>query len=867
MRLKNNSSLKSLKASWHFLTKKLKKKFIRGLIDLPSYVGHEKKRTLRFLKPYFLYISKVVRKVGKALRPYGSYFMKQKKKVTKLLRPLYTLIGKWKKKAHKKVSPYTSALNSFLKKRIPRVYNGLLKAKQKYQQLYSDLTLYIRILRSDKIHRTPTFLQMEATECGSICFSIILAYYRHELTAEEARIACGVSRDGSKASHIVRAARQYNMTAKGYSVQNIDDLENCTLPAVLHWNFDHFVVLEGREGDYFFINDPAAGRRRVSYDEFNRNFTGVILVLTPAKGFVTKKQPNALGKFLVSSLENGFAGIVAACLLSILLVLPSLILAFSSKVFIDYILVKNLAYWLIPLTVILLGCVALQSFIMAFHQRLMVRLSIHFKLSLESLVVHKLFYLPLRFFDQRFSGDILYRLESAEELSKLLSLEIMGALSNIFGIIVFTIVLSMLSPALFMIMLVFIALRILVFYLSRNSIREANIEYQQQFGKVAGVAMNGLDMIHTLKANNLERVFFKNWAANHDALLNNHQKVAFIDQRTSIWLMGFAGLMTVGLLFRGTYLVMGEEITIGTLMAFTILANYLDGPVMTLLDFSSKIEKIKASINRFNDILGHETWEEMTKGTRKSSGAQTYLPQLNKEIVLKDITFKYAPLDAPIFEKLNLVIPRGKTVAFVGVSGSGKSTISKIVCGLYPIASGEILWDGMPIHEIDVEHRNKRISLVDQDIYLFDGTVRDNLTSWNKNVEDEELVDVLRLVGLYDELLPRGLLYSPIGENGATLSGGQRQRLEIARTILRKTDVLILDEATSSLDIPNESHIFSSLGKLDITTIIIAHRLSTIQNSDMVYVIDNGAIIQKGTPKQLAKKSGVFKDLMELETE
>ncbi|MBX9805653.1 MAG: ATP-binding cassette domain-containing protein [Alphaproteobacteria bacterium] len=861
------SSAKSFKSSWKSLSKRVKKKFILGLINLPSFFGKEKKKAVKFLRPYFSFQFKVMKKVGKKLKPCGAFLIKQKRKVARGLRPFNSLIGKWNKKLHKRMKPYLTVITTFLHKRTPKIYNGLVKTKEKLQQNWSDLVLYIRALRSHKIHRTPTFLQMEATECGSICFSIILAYYRHELTAEEARIACGVSRDGSKASHIVRAARQYNMTAKGYSVHNIDDLENCTLPAVIHWNFDHFVVFEGREGNYFYINDPATGRRRVTYDEFNRNFTGIILVLSPAKGFTTKSQPNALAKFLVASLENGFSGIVAACLLSILQVLPSLVLAFSSKVFIDYILVKNLAYWLIPMTIILVGCVALQSFIMALHQRLLVRLSIHFKLSLESLVVHKLFYLPLRFFDQRFSGDILSRLSSAEELSNLLSLEIMGALSNIFGIMVFTIVLSLLSPAMFLIMLIFIALRILVFYFSRNSIRETNIEYQQQFGKVSGVAMNGLEMIDTLKANNLERVFFKNWAANHDALLNNHQKVAFVDQRTSIWMMGFATLMTVGLLFRGTYLIMGEEITIGTLMAFIILANYLDGPVMTLLDFSSKIEKIKASINRFNDILGHETWEEMTTATRKVSTPQIDLPALKKEIVLKDVTFGYAPLDAPIFNKLSLVIPRGKTVAFVGVSGSGKSTISKIICGLYPITSGEILWDGNPIQEVNVEHRNKRISLVDQDIYLFDGTIRDNLTSWNKNVEDDVLVESLRLVGLYDELLPRGLLYCPVGENGATLSGGQRQRLEIARTILRKTDVLILDEATSSLDIPNESHIFESLSKLDITTVIIAHRLSTIQNSDMVYVIDNGTLSQSGTPKQLAKKRGIFKDLMELETE
>ncbi|MDF3033209.1 MAG: transporter related [Alphaproteobacteria bacterium] len=738
----------------------------------------------------------------------------------------------------------------------------LMKGYDWYRAIKAFMKLDIN---RKKIHETPTFLQMEATECGSICFSIILAYYRHELTPEEARAACGVSRDGSKASHIIRAARQYNMSAKGYSVQDISALESCPLPAIIHWNFDHFVVLEGYKGKYYYINDPATGRRRVEFEEFNKNFTGIVLVLTPNEGFIKKKQENALVKFLSLSLQRGVSGILAAFFLSILQVLPSLMVAFSSKIFIDYILVKSLSYWLIPLTLILAGFVVLQSLLMSLHQRLLVRLSMHFKLSLESLIVHKLFHLPLRFFDQRFSGDILYRLSAAEDLSNLLSLEIMGALSNVFGIVIFTVVLSQLSFPMFFIMLIFIGLRILVFYLSRKRIAETNIHYQQQFGKLAGIAMNGLDMIDTLKANNLEHVFFKNWAANHDTLLNKHQKVALVDQRTNILLLSLAGLMTVALLYRGTYLVMEESITIGTLMAFMVLANYLDGPLMTLLGFSSKIEKIKASINRFNDILCHENQEPEEIGVDENSPNRKEIPPLTQEIILKDVGFGYAPLDPPIFHNLNLVIPRGKTVAFVGMSGSGKSTISKIICGLYPISSGEIFWDGIPVHDTSVAQRNKRISLVDQDIYLFDGTIRDNLTSWEKNINDEILIDALKQVGLYDELLPRGLLNSRVGENGANLSGGQRQRLEIARAVLRKADVLILDEATSSLDVPNETHIFDSLGQLDITTVIIAHRLSTIQKSDIIYVINDGKVSQCGKHADLAQQPGIYKDLMELE--
>ena len=715
--------------------------------------------------------------------------------------------------------------------------------------------------------KTPTFLQMEATECGSICLSIVLAYYKHELTPDEARSACGVSRDGSKASHIVQAARKYNMAAQGYSIQDIEALKLCEWPCIIHWNFDHFVVFEGQEGQTFYINDPESGRRRIDFEEFNNNFTGIVLSLTPEKGFTQKKMQSALSQFFSFSLKRGIKGIIAAFLLSILQVLPTIMVAFAGKVFIDYILIKNMNYWFPQLLLILAGCLIFQSLFMALHMRLLTRLTMHFKLSLESLIVHKLFHLPLRFFDQRFSGDILYRLSAAQELVDLLSLDVMGALSNVFGIIIFSFVLSQLSPPLFLIMLAFIAARILVFYANRERIRETNIHYAQQGGKVAGIEMNGLGLMETLKAGNLGSVFFKNWAANHDILLNKGQIVSLVDQRNNIWLATLTGLMTIALLYRGTYLVMGGSLTIGTLMAFMTLSYYLDTPLMTLLGFTSKLEKVKASINRVNDILCHDGGPVGSSSLTTLEAHKTDLPSLKSEIVLKDVTFGYAPLDPPIFHNLNLVIAQGKTTAIVGVSGSGKSTISKIICGLYPISAGEILWDNVAIQDMTVEQRNRRISLVDQDIFLFDGTIRDNLTSWDKTVDDETLIQALKLAGLFEELLPRGLLNYRIGENGSNLSGGQRQRLEIACALVHKADLLILDEATSSLDMTTERHVFQSLSQLSVTTVIIAHRLSTIEYSDMIYVIDGGTVIQSGKHKELSRKPGVYKDLIKLEVE
>ncbi len=335
-----------------------------------------------------------------------------------------------------------------------------------------------------RIKKTPTMLQMEATECGSTCLAIILAYWGHELLLEEARSVCGVSRDGSKASHILKAARQFHMTAKGYTVQDINGLDSCPWPCIVHWNFEHFVVFEGRKGQLFYINDPATGRQIVSKEVFSQSFTGVVLTFTPEAIFKKRRLKKALSIFFSYALKGGIFAITAATALSILQLIPGLVMAGTAKVFVDYILIKSLHQWLPPLILTIVLCALFQGGLMIFQGRLLARLKIHFQLNLGASVIHKLFHLPMRFFDQRFAGDILNRFTSVDQLARLLSLDVMRSLTNIISVFLFAGVLYLISPVLLWILLGFFCLKLIVFFLSRKKIRDQTIVLSQEQSKM-----------------------------------------------------------------------------------------------------------------------------------------------------------------------------------------------------------------------------------------------------------------------------------------------------------------------------------------------------------------------------------------------
>ena len=738
-----------------------------------------------------------------------------------------------------------------------------------FHALQSFFKLIISYFRP--IKRTPVIRQMEATECGSICLSIILSHFGHHLSTDEVRETCGVSRDGSKASYILRGARAYNLIGRGYQIQALDGLDDCPKPCIIHWNFDHFVVFEGRRGNTFYINDPAYGRRRVPLEEFDHSFTGIALTFERSEHFVKKRGKSSLNLFLRYGMKGSFFALVAAILMGLLLILPNLAVAGATKGFIDYVFLQSLYHWTPPLAVVIIGAIVFQMLVMLAQQRLMLRLQMHLKLSLSSKVIQRLFYLPLSFFDQRFSGDILYRFSSLQQLTDLFSAGFMSAFVNFMSFIVFFWILWIISPPLLATVVFFIALRIIIFFLFRRPLSEKSFAYIQDSGRLSGIEMNALQSIEMLKSNRLEDVFFRNWAANHDDVLTKFASALLTEQRYAVFLSLFAGLMPLFLLYQGSIFVMSNVMSIGTLMAFSSLASAMDAPLMTLLEFLSSLERIKATLTRLHDILLHQSKE--ADALTASSPLATLSP-LQKEISFQNISFSYGRFDPLLFEDFNLSIPRGKITALVGASGSGKSTLSKLLCGLYSPNEGGIFWDNQAIDTIFGSALSQHIALVDQDIFFFEGTVRDNLSTWNQNITEDAMIDALIKVDLYDMLIGRGLLNAPLLENAMNLSGGQRQRLEIARALLTNPSLFILDEGTSALDTASERKIFqtlchqSSLSTKDhssTTLLIIAHRLSTLQHAHFIHVIDQGKIIESGNHHDLMHKNGLYKELFEKE--
>ena len=719
------------------------------------------------------------------------------------------------------------------------------------------------------IKRTPIMRQMEATECGSICLSIILSHFGHNLSTDEVRETCGVSRDGSKASYILRGARAYNLIGHGYQIPTLEGLDECPKPCIIHWNFDHFVVFEGRRGHTFYINDPAYGRRKIPLREFDHSFTGIALTFERGPGFVKKRGKSGIALFLRYGMKGSFFALVAAILMGLLLILPNLAVAGATKGFIDYVFLQSLHHWTPPLSVVIIGAIAFQMMIMLAQQRLMLRLQIHLKLGLASKVIQRLFYLPLSFFDQRFSGDILYRFSSLQQLTDLFSVGFMSAFVNFISFLAFFWILWIISPPLLSIVTIFIVVRALIFFLFRRPLSEKSFAYIQDSGRLSGVEMNALQSMEMLKANRLEDAFFRNWSANHDDVLSKFAASLLTEQRYTVFLSFFAALMPLLLLYKGSMLVMANVMTIGTLMAFSSLASALDTPLMTLLEFLSSMERIKATITRLHDILLHQS-EEIETQSIKNAPHITLAP-LQHGITFHNISFSYGRFDPPLFDTFNLTLPKGKMTALVGASGSGKSTISKLLCGLYPPKEGSIMWDTTSLQSIPASILSQQIALVDQDIFFFEGTVRDNLTTWNQTITEDEMIDALLKVDLYDTLVGRGLLNAPILENGMNLSGGQRQRLDIARALLTQPSLFILDEGTSALDTQSERQIFQtlcspSLSKTQPTTLlIIAHRLSTLQHADCIHVIDQGKIIESGTHTELMAQNGFYQSLFEHE--
>lgn len=711
--------------------------------------------------------------------------------------------------------------------------------------------------------RTPTVLQMEAVECGAAALAIVMGYHRKFIALEELRQACGVSRDGSKASNVVKAARTYGFEAKGYRYEPAEVLALRT-PVIVFWGFNHFLVVEGVSKAGVHLNDPATGPRTVTLEEFDQGFTGVVLIITPGPDFKPQGQPDSILSGLRRRLPLREPALLYLVVAGLLLVLPGLVLPVFSKVFIDEYLIGRMDSWIKPLLIGMAATLTLQGGLTWLQRYYLARFHVKFAMATSSHFLWHVLRLPVVFFTQRSPGDISGRVGINNRVAELLTGELATTLLNLFVLVFYAAL--MLSYDVFLTLVGVAIVFVNVVFLRRMSRRRKDVSQKlaNDHGKLLGTSMNGLQIIETLKASGAETDFFAKWAGQHAKVVNGMQT------------MGGQGVLRVGvpmllntlnsvlILSFGGWRVMDGALTMGALVAFQSLMSSFMQPVNQLVALGAGIQEMEGDMKRLDDVLRYAPDAGVAIASQATSTDAAAALQLEGTVELRGVSFGYSRLEPPLLQDFNLTLRPGSRVALVGASGCGKSTISRLVMGLYEPWAGEILFDGKPRHAWPRAALVNSLAMVSQEITLFEGSVRDNLSLWDDTLPEADLIRAAQDACLHDALLARhGGYDAPVLEGGVNFSGGQRQRLEIARALALNPRILVLDEATSALDPLTEQQIDDNLRRRGCTCLIVAHRLSTIRDCDEIIVLDRGRVVQRGTHETMRDVPGPYAELMQ----
>ncbi len=728
-------------------------------------------------------------------------------------------------------------------------------------------------IRRKVIQRTPSVLQMEAVECGAASLNMILGYHGYIASLAELRQACGVSRDGSKASNVLNAARLYKLEAKGFKA-DIPALQQLAPPYIVYWNFNHFLVVEGFYRDRVYLNDPATGPRSVPLAEFSESFTGVVLTFVPGAEFQPGGEKPSIRRSLWARLRSSVGSLAFCILIGFLLVLPGLATPAFSQIFVDQVILQGRQEWLRPLILAMVVTAVLTGLLKRMQLQVLRQLKLKLAVSMSSRFLRHLLYLPVSFYDQRFAGEISNRTQLNDRLAQLLSGQLATTVISGVMVVFYAVVMGMYDWVLTLIGIAFVALNLLVLQLGARQRSDTNMRLMQVQGKADGQAIAGLQNMETLKASGAESDFFTRWAGYYAKAVNARQEMATLNQRMSLLPTLLSSLSVMLLLVVGGFRVMEGVLTIGKLIAFQSLMQQFMQPVGQIVQLGGDFQELTGNLARLDDVLKNDIdplVKQHLMGSRNTlepvrSHPRILQPKLEGYLEIRNLTFGYNRTAAPLIENFSVFLKPGQRVALVGGSGSGKSTIAKIVAGLYQPWSGEILFDGKSRQEIPRSVLVNSLAMVEQDVLLFSGAVRDNLTLWDPTIPESNLVQAGQDAAIHDVItaLPGGY-NADLLEGATNLSGGQRQRLEIARTLVNNPSILLMDEATSALDTETERIINGNLRLRGCTCLIVAHRLSTIRDCDEIIVLERGKVVQRGSHDQLRKQPGHYLDLIRSE--
>ena len=710
---------------------------------------------------------------------------------------------------------------------------------------------------------TPIFLQMHATECGAACLGSVLAYFGRCVPLTELREKCEVSRDGSSAASILRAARHYGLECKGLSVR-AELLTNLTLPLIIFWQFSHFVVLEGISDQHFFLNDPASGRRKLTKEEFVKSYSGIALRFTVKEDFKPGGEwPNLFKqlKKLLAGSWNVLAGVIVC---GIVMTLSLLVIPISLSIFVDNVLQKQSAWTGVVTS--LLGTGVLVYALSLLKHRFLERLAIRISVVGYSQSLTKLLRLPLDFFEHRMVGDLTDRVSTIDRIAKNLTTQFLVLLIDMAMNVVILVAMFFYDIVLTLVVLLLALLHGTLAHFLNSNLATRSQAMRREQGLLLAIGMQMISHADNLRMTGADDRFFSRWSGQQARELHARQLYSQLSafnnalpDLISVW-------RSAAILAIAGVLVISGEMTLGTMVGFFILASMFLEPIGRFLSFADKRHTLETDLQRLQDISNTTEDPMYSRRNPKSDSIPTFKGrfQLTGRVELRDVTFGYNKSRPPLIKDFNLTIQPGQRVAVVGPSGSGKSTLMRLISGISQPWSGEILFDSHLRDEIPEEVLRRSISAVNQRATLFAATIRDNITLWNAAVPDEVIVSATRDACIHQEILARPHGYTTIVEDGGgNFSGGQRQRLEIARALVGNPTLLLLDEATSSLDAATEESVDDSLRRRGVACFIIAHRLSTVRDCDEIIVLDSGAVIQRGTHHELiAHQEGTYYKLV-----
>lgn len=708
--------------------------------------------------------------------------------------------------------------------------------------------------------KVPVIMQMEALECGAASLTMILAYYGKWIPLEQVRTDCGVSRNGSNAKNILRAARSYGLTAKGYRYEPEGLMKNAKFPCIIHWNFNHFVVLNGFGGGKAYINDPARGSYTVSMEAFDKAFTGICLMFEPGESFEPGGKPRSVLSFAGKRLTGAAAAVAFVVLTTTITSLIGIINPVFSRIFLDRLLTGENPDWFLPFIAALSGLSVIQI-VVAWVQAVY-SAKINGKLAVVGSTTYmwKVLRLPMEFFSQRMAGDIQARKGTNSTIANSLVNTFAPLALDALMMVFYLAVMIRYSWQLTLVGIVSIFINLILSrIISQKRVNITRVQMRDA-GKLEGATVAGIEMIETIKASGAENGYFERWAGYQASVNTQQEKFARLEHYLGM-VPGFVTSLTnTAVLMLGVWLTIQGRFTPGMVLAFQGFLSSFTAPASILITAGQTIQEMRTQMERVEDVM---EYPEAVSGEESVPDEGTSYDKLSGSVEMKDVTFGYSRLDKPLIEHFDLSLKPGSRVAFVGASGCGKSTLAKLISGLYQPWSGEILFDGKPIDQIDRSVFTGSLAVVDQDIILFEDTIANNIKMWDTSIEDFEMILAARDARLHEDIMKRdgGYQYR-ITEGGKDFSGGQRQRMEIARVLAQDPTIIILDEATSALDAKTEYEVVSSIKDRGITCIVVAHRLSTIRDCDEIIVLDDGRVVERGTHNELYARGGIYTQLV-----